>query len=504
MRPLAVRPAAPARTGQPVREEHAWPWVLAWLALGAVTAALVRVAGPAVLDPDEHAATRYFQLLLHRQRLGEFVFSAPKPLLTVVDGVAWTLTHDWRAITALTVAAFALALVTLARAAGRLAGPLVAAAVVLGLVTSGALLLQVARGNSVIWALAGWGVAADALARPQRRWGVAGVALLLAALARAESWLLLPPAAALALAGWQRGERRALLLLLPLAAPLLWFGHDLALRGDALYSLRVPERYSDLISGRQVIPPGRWLALLGRRYGRAPLLDALAAAGVAWLLRRRAWPWLAGLSLMTVGLLAVLGLDAWHGTYISYRYFDPADAAVRVLAAFGTAWCWPLPRRAWLPVGAAGHAAAGGVALALLLAACWPLAPADPAVRATLDRGEALSRNAASAIQALRPLAAAPGTVLAVSGPQRLRVAVELGLPLSRVRDLLVATQTQPLDQALAGCVAVFHDAAGDQPAARFAPLTLTSPARVGGMVATPLLADPGRGLYVLRLAPAR
>jgi hypothetical protein len=478
--------------------------VLLWLAVGGVTAALVRVAGPAVLDPDEHAATRYFQLLVHRQRLGELVLSAPKPLLTVVDGVAWTLTHDWRAVTAVTVAAFALAVVTLARAAARLAGPLVAAAVVVGLASSAALVLQVARGNSVIWALAGWGVAADALARRRRRWGVAGVALLLASLARAESWLLLPPVAALALLGWRRGERRALLLLLPLSAPLLWFGHDVALSGDALYSLRVPERYSDLISGRQAIPPGRWLALLGRRYGRSPLLDVLAAAGVAWLLRRRAWPWLVGLGALTIGLLALLGVDAWHGTYISYRYFDPADAGVRVLAAFGSAWLWPLTRTARHPAGATRRAAGGAAALALMVAACWPLAPADQSVRATLARGEALSRNAASAIRVLRPLAAAPGTVLAVSGPQRLRVAVELGLPLGRVRDLLVATQTQPLDRALSGSDAVFHDTAGDQPAARFAPLTLAAPGRVGALLATPLLADPGRGLYVLRLRPAR
>jgi len=479
--------------------------VLLWLGVSGVTAALVRLPGPAVLDPDEHASSRYFQLLIHRRRLGEFVYSAPKPLLTVVDGVAWTLTHDWRAITALTVAAFAVAVVTLARAAGRLVqgfgGPVVAAAVTVALTSSGALILQVARGNSVVWALAGWGVAADALTRGRRRWGIAGVALLLASLARAESWLLLPLAAALAVLGWRRGERRALLLLLPLAAPLLWFGHDLALSGDALYSLRVPERYTDLISGRQVIPPGRWLVQLGRRYGRSPLLAALALAGLAWLLRQRAWLWLAGLGAMTLGLLTVLGLDAWHGTYISFRYFDPADAGVRILAAFATAWVGPLARRARLPAGMVAHAAAGGGAVALLVAACWPLAPADPAVRSTLDRGVALSRNAAAAIRVLRPVAAVPGTVVAVSGPQRIRVAVELGLPLGRVRDLLVATQTEPLAQALSGSAAVFHDAAGDQPAARFAPLTLTAPGRVGGLLAIPLLADPRRGVYVLRIA---
>ncbi len=487
-----------------------WPWLLLWLAVSGVTAVLVRLWGPAVLDPDEHASTRYFQLLVHRQRLGEFVFSAPKPLLTLVDGLAWTVTHDWRTVTALTVAAFGLAVVALARAVGRLTGPGGAVAVTVALVSSGALVRQVARGNSVIWALAGWGVAADALARPQRRWGVAAAALLLASLARAESWLLLVPAAALGVVAWRRGERRALLLLVPLVAPLLWFAHDLALSGDPLYSLRVPERYTDVISGRQVIPPGAWLAQLGRRYGRSPLLLALALAGIAWLARQRAWLWLVSLGAMTVGLLAVLGLDAWHGTYVSFRYYDPADASVRMLAAFATAWplaAWPFAWRARLPAGAFGRFLAGGGAVALLVAACWPLAPADQQVRSTLDREVALSRNAASAIRALRPVAATPGpgpgSVVAVSGPQRIRVAVELGLPLGRVRDLLVRTQTEPLGQALAGSVAVFHDAGGDRPAGRFAALSLTDPGRVGDLLLVPLLADPGRGLYVLRVAPA-
>src|SRR6266511_2035672 len=264
MRPTSLCPAP--RGQEPVRpappREPPWPWLGLWAVVAVVVGALVRVLGPAVLDPDEYAAALYFDDLVHGRRLQEFLLSAPKPLLTLVHGVAWAVTHDWRAGTALTVAAFALAVTALARAAGRLAGgaagPLAgvpaALAVVVAMVGSGALILQVARGNSVIWALSGWAVALDALARPRRRWGLAATALLLAALARAETWLLLPPAALLGLLAWRRGDRRALLLLVPLAAPLLWLGHDYLLAGDALYSLKVPERYTDLISGRQVIP----------------------------------------------------------------------------------------------------------------------------------------------------------------------------------------------------------------------------------------------------------
>jgi hypothetical protein len=104
----------------------------------------------------------------------------------------------------------------------------------------------------------------------------------------------------------------------------------------------------------------------------------------------------------------------------------------------------------------------------------------------------------------LRPLAARPGTVLTVSGPQRVRVAVELDLPLGRVRDLFLATLSAPLDQALAGSDAVFHDADGDRPARRFARLSTTTPARVGEVRLVPLRTDPGRGLYVQRVEESR
>src|SRR6266511_2302212 len=190
MRPTSLRPAprgqAPVRPAPP--REPPWPWLGLWAVVAVVVGALVRVLGPAVLDPDEYAAALYFDDLVYGRRLQEFLLSAPKPLLTLVHGLAWTVTHDWRAGTALTVAAFALAVAALARAA---------------------------------WLLAG--------------------------LARAETWLLLPPAALLGLLAWRRGQRRALLLLVPLAAPLLWLGHDYLLAGDALYSLKVPERYTDLI-----------------------------------------------------------------------------------------------------------------------------------------------------------------------------------------------------------------------------------------------------------------
>jgi hypothetical protein len=139
-------------------------------------------------------------------------------------------------------------------------------------------------------------------------------------------------------------------------------------------------------------------------------------------------------------------------------------------------------------------------AVLLVGAATTPPAPFDPQVDSTLDRGARLSANTATAIAVVAPLAARPGSVITVSGPQRTRVAVELDLPLGRVRDLFLATRATPLDRALVGSDAVFHDADGDQPVKRFAPLSTTTPTRVGEVGLIPLRTDPGRGLYVHRI----
>jgi hypothetical protein len=549
---------AASRPGRPVQEGSTagdgalpplpgWLWPLCWVVLAVAVGLLVRLPGPATLDPDEHAAVHYFDRLVAGERLEEPLLSSPKPLLTVVHGLAWRAGHDWRLLEALAVAAFALAVVCLARSAGRLAGPPAAAATALAVTGSGPLVLQAARGNSMVFALAAWSVALDALTRgPGSRgagsrdagfkgggfrearppggrpsgggaaWGVAAAALFVAGLARAESWLLLPLAAGYGIVAWRRGERRAALLVLPLAAPLVWLAHDWLLTGDPLYALGVPGRYSDLVSGRQVVPPGDWLALVARRYAADPLLPALAAVGVIWLFRRRAWVWLAALGAAWVGVLTLLGLQAWQGTYISWRYFDPADVALRVAAALGAAVvaglvAGRLPGRTATrgggvattaaPLGARPRALGAVVgAVVLVVLACWPLAPGDPLVDSTLDRDTRLSANTATAIAVLAQVTAEPGTVVTVSGPQRLRVAVELGLPLHRVRDLFLAGRSAPLDRALAGSAAVFHDADGDRPVERFAPLSTTVTSRVGEVELVPLRTDPGRGLYVHRV----
>ena len=131
MRVVASRPGQEEAVAGDGALPPRWAWPLCWAVLTVAVGLLVRLPGPATLDPDEHAAVVYFDRLVAADRLEEPLLSSPKPLLTVVHGLAWRLGHDWRLLEALAVAAFALAVVCLARAAGRLGGLPAAAATIL-------------------------------------------------------------------------------------------------------------------------------------------------------------------------------------------------------------------------------------------------------------------------------------------------------------------------------------------------------------------------------------
>jgi hypothetical protein len=564
-------------------------WLAVTLGAAAWAAAIVRLPGPAVIDPDGQASVLYLDRMIHGQRLEEPLLSTPKPLLTLTHGLAWMLTHDWRTITLLTIIVFGVAATSLARAAARLAGPPAAVATLVVMAGSGALMLQVARGNSLVWAFAAWAVALAALTVPERpRWPVAGVALLLAGLARTETWLLLPLVAVYVVLAWRRGTRSSCWLLLAFAAPVLWFAHDSLLTGDPMWSSKVPIRYTDLISGRHIIPPATWAADVARRYAAQPALLAVALAGVAGLAAHRAWLVLVSASALALAVLTLLGWYASQGVYISWRYYDPSDLALRLLAAFGAATLaisaidWLTLRRSTVagsptsrpandvidePAGAAAAVladpaptaaheagaaesasgagtssgartalriatipggptsshdakahprdrdpsrkrsarmtlAASALAAIAAIAVTWPLAPVDPIVDSTLDRDTRLAANATAAVEALRPIAAT-GQPIAASGPQRVRVALALDLPLAQVRDLFMGTLHTPVERVLADTRAVYHDADGDRPIDRFAPLTRTTPGRLGALELHPILTDPATGLYVLRVDTA-
>src|SRR4029450_1756898 len=57
-----------------------WAWALCWGALAVAAGLLVRLPGPATLDPDEHAAVLYFDRLVAGDRPEDPLLSSPKPL----------------------------------------------------------------------------------------------------------------------------------------------------------------------------------------------------------------------------------------------------------------------------------------------------------------------------------------------------------------------------------------------------------------------------------------
>jgi hypothetical protein len=526
--------------------------------LGAAIAVYVgwvtRPGGPTTFDPDEHASALYFDRLVHGRRLEQVIFSTPKPLLTLVHGLGWTLFHDWRVGAVLTVVAFAIAVGTFARTAARVSGPVAAVLTVLLFLGWADWSVQVTRGNSVIWVLACWGVAADALVargrspaastpapatasdgqagalaaeavRPDAppasaatgpRWGIAAVALLLAGLARSETWLLMPLPVLFGLLAWRRGDRRGLLLLLALLAPALWLLHDELLSGSALYSVHIPSAYTDAyLSGRRAVSPEQWVRRILRYYSRdqASILFAACAAfgAVFLLLRRRAAGLVLTAAALFIGVWALLARYAVEGVYISPRYYLLPNVAQRGLAVFGLAVPLDLlparlgKERRVVRLGVAGLCAViGALALSFLLR---PLTPLNERYRMIREADIRRSQIATVAVQALRPVADKDGTVLLVPSLIRNRIAVELDLPVTRVRDDLLTVKVrkgqrfdQQLARALPGVDAVVIDARD----ARYAPLAVSAPTRFGADLLVPLRVDQSIGVYVVEVHHGR
>jgi hypothetical protein len=276
--------------------------------------------------------------------------------------------------------------------------------------------------------------------------------------------------------------------------------------------VNTPSAYTDAYPpGRRVVPPERWVRRFLRFHSRdqaAILFAACAASGVVvLLLRRRGAGLMLAAGALFVGVWALLGRYAAEGVYISHRYYLLPNLALRGLAVYGLAVPLDLLaarlglRRRVLLLGTAGLCASiGAVALSFLL---WPLTPLNVAYRMAREGDTRRSLVAAAAVQALRPVAGEDGTVLLVPSLIRNRIAVELDLPVTRVRDDLLTVTVgkgqrfdQQLVRALPGVDAVVIDARDP----RYAPLAVSAPTRVGSELVVPLRVDTSIGVYVLRV----
>lgn len=489
----------------------------------------IQALGPPVNDPDSAASVLFWRHLTTGVPLETFVSTTPKPLLTVLYGIAFDASGDWRILGWLTLGAFGVAIAAGVLLARRIAGWGAAVFLVTALTLSPSIAIEVSRANSLVWAVAGWLVAGAALtARPARPW-IAGFALLVALSTRTETALLLGPAtlwiAALAVRGLGAQARRlAPILLAWLAVPLAAL-HDLALTGDPAWWLRVPAGYTAL-TGRYE-PPAAVLGATVERLATMPLAVVLAVIGIGVLARRREWPAVGAILALTVGMVGFLVAVSWRKVFVTTRYLEQADVGlllaaavavglgVTVVVARGQRGSWGLPVRA------------GSIALAVLagLAVNPGLAPFDAGLANELTRVRAANQGAELALPALREaltdaraVSPAPDPI---DGPAGLRIVdtdasavlvprallnrllVDLGAEETWLGDSFLAFRGRDALTVVRSGQIVYHDRAGDLGSERFTPFEIDAPVAVGQVRLEPRFVRAREGVWVISIGSA-
>jgi hypothetical protein len=508
------------------------------IAILAAAVAIVAVAivvdpfGPSLHDPDAAASVLYFDRIMSGRHVEVFVPTTPKPLLTVLYGVAWEAFHDWRLLGFLTLAAFGVAAGAAAAFVARVAGPAAAVFVVIALATSSAVVGEVAHANSVIWGLACWALAGLALSGgPRRAWAL-GLALAAAASFRNESYPLVALATAgVVLLAITRGRaaagRWSPVLLGWLALPVALV-HDLLRTGDPLAWLKVPAGYTAITTPD--LRPTRPLDYAGdvvARFGTEPVLVVLAVVGVVWLVRRRELALAAGLLGLTVGITALIGVIAWRGVSVTPRYFEQVELGLIGAAAIGVGGSLEALRGmvgGRTRPGSAGRALPGatlvGAATALALLVTLPSAPFDADLAARLATGRVQSADVAVVLPALEDALAADTTAPppSVTGPAGLavvdaaaatlfvprplwtRLSLELHVPLTRLADSWLAFRDAGALASIRPGQTVYHDRSADAPPELFAPLEVDRRTILGRIGLEPILADAARGVWLIRV----
>jgi hypothetical protein len=471
---------------------------------------------------DAAASVVYFDRLVQGRHLESFITATPKPLLTVVYGILYNLTGDWRPISWLAIAMFGLSAVLAAVLARRFGGIPAAAFAGVAVIGSQSLLEDVSLSYAVVWGFVGCLLAGLAISSTRPRYAWAGLALAVAALARFEVVLILGLAAAVLVGAWlwaryRHGpapDPRAWRVLIGFGAVPIQFVHDWLLTGNALYAEHVPTVAS---VGLPLMSPVQTVIFLLQDLIRMGPLVVLAGLGAIVLIRRRAWGVLLGIAAMGPGVGAFLVFLSFRRIYISGRYLDPIDLAVIIAAAIGLG-ALAIPD----VVAAARRITAPATRLVLLaLAAALvgglfsaPFAPTNKTVRLTIRGNLDLERDAAEALPTLRKaIAAVPGATdwpgppaghlpaLFVPTLLRPQLALDLGLPISQIGGPTPARFTTDGSYPVAGQL-IYHDQRS-QPDPAYDFLEVSSPTTMGKIIVTPLLADPTGGVWVDRIDPA-
>jgi hypothetical protein len=452
---------------QPIETGPWWLWGLVFVVAAAFVTAVIRPfdAGPAA--GDAASSVLYFDRILAGQRLEAFVNTTPKPMLTLVYGIAHTITGDWRAVSAISILVMAAAVTLGARLATAISGPL-------GGLLAAVFLLEVAWAYGLPWLLACVAGAALALLRDPPRYGLAGVLLLLGCLVRQEGFLFVAVAtgvlALLAIQG--RAPRRAGLVLVAWAALPIILLHDLVLTGDPLYWLRVSAVHAEglkVASVRSVVH--RIVAMIVRN----PVLTTLAVLGVVAAWRRpRGWIVATGLMTMAVGTSGLVVFAALTDRVTVGHYYTPISVALGYAATLGAAFlvsglahrarAWAARRDAAARqrdlTRTAIRVAALVVALGLGALAIGPMLLDSNTLR-SIDRQRSIAIQSDAAARIMAPETHGMATSASSIGPleepdpagyrilvprvSKVRMAVDLGVPVTVIGPLVPSRPTSGL-----------------------------------------------------------
>jgi hypothetical protein len=468
---------------------------------------------------DAAASVLYFDRLVQGHHLESFVTTTPKPLLTVVYGLIYGVTGDWRAISLVVIGVFGASAVLAAMLARRLGGLPAAVFAGVAVIGSQALIEDVALSYAVVWAFAACLLAGLAVSSSRPRYGWAGLALGVGALARFEVLLILGAGLAVLVLTWSWAryrhepgpDPRSWRAMIGFAAVPLQFAHDWLLTGNPLYAEYVPVHASLQLP---IEGPLQVVSFVAQSLWKVGPLVFLAGVGAVVLIRRRNWAMLLGLAVMGPGVAIFLAFLASRRIFVSSRYIAPVDLAIVIASAIGVGAIripdlGRLVRRLSRPLSrTVSVTLLAGLAGALF---SLPFAPISTTVRATIRADLRVAQDLELALPALRAaIAAVPGAtdwpgpasgghpILIAPAALRPQLVVDLGLPTTEVGgqtgDPIRPDGSYPLVGQL-----IFHDRLADSGQA-LGMLEVSQATRVGRIVVTPLLADPARGIWVDRI----
>lgn len=526
----AVQSVAPGGVRAPIIP-HVVPWtrrteliVASVLAVGSAAFAiwLIRPFGVGPITYDAASCVVFFDRIVSGRHLETFVNTTPKPLLTLIYGVLHAVTNDWRPITFATIGAYSASVALASVLAGRAAGTIAAVFAGVAIACSSPLLVQVTWGHALPWALPFWLAAGLALTAERPRPALAGVALLLAALARVETFVLI--AVATALVAWLAVRRRALpaewpILLAWLALPVMLL-HDSLLTGDPLNWASVSSLYA---AGTRTRTPIALAVEMWRELAANPVLTALGVAGLVVLVRRRRYVLALGIAGVGAGIAVLMIVLAARGTQVLLTYLHPILLAAAFSAAFGVDASVRLARdrlasRQWPSVEAPVWAAPiitllAVAAVAGVLGGSTGLLVGGVGV---IRNQQALAAHSDALVPQIRtalgsvPTSVPPGSarspldpaavVLIVPRSLQTRLAVDLGLSVGVVGAVV---PDRPTPGLLHGGQVVYHDRAGDPGTPSVRRLEVTQPTDVDGVRLVPVSVDGSAGVWLLRTEAA-